>query len=256
MQHIAQLANKLLINMFRHQGKHRTYLHNLQIASLLSFVAGLVNVVGFLAIQKLTTNVTGHFAYFIDESFNLHGSKALVYFLYTLFFLLGAFFSELITQIGLKKNERQQFVIPVSLEIALLAATGFFGPYLIQHEPDFIAYLLLFAMGLQNALVTSISNAVVRTTHLTGLFTDLGRELAQFLFPQEENRRNKLKSSILLRFTIINFFFLGGISGGFLFLRFHIHAIYTAPALLLAGLLADYLKLSVIKAKRKLTHHK
>jgi uncharacterized membrane protein YoaK (UPF0700 family) len=58
--------------MFRHKGKTRTLTHNLRIASLLSFVAGVVNVAGFLAVQKLTTNVTGHFAFFVDEVFKLN----------------------------------------------------------------------------------------------------------------------------------------------------------------------------------------
>ena len=57
--------------MFRHNGKTRTLSHNLKIASLLSFVAGIVNVAGFLAVQQLTTNVTGHFAFFVDEVFKL-----------------------------------------------------------------------------------------------------------------------------------------------------------------------------------------
>lgn len=56
--------------MFTHHGKSRTLSHNLKIASLLSFVAGVVNVAGFLAVQKLTTNVTGHFAFFVDEVLN------------------------------------------------------------------------------------------------------------------------------------------------------------------------------------------
>lgn len=41
--------------MFRHQGKSRKLSHNQKIASLLSFVAGVVNVVGFIAIQILIT---------------------------------------------------------------------------------------------------------------------------------------------------------------------------------------------------------
>ena len=56
--------------MFRHKGKTRTIKHNLRIASLLSFVAGIVNVAGFLAIQRLTTNVTGHFAFIVEEIFH------------------------------------------------------------------------------------------------------------------------------------------------------------------------------------------
>ena len=53
--------------MFRHRGKSRTLTHNLKLASLLSFVAGIVNVSGLFAVQRLTTNVTGHFAFFADE---------------------------------------------------------------------------------------------------------------------------------------------------------------------------------------------
>ena len=75
--------------MFKHYGKTRTLSHNKKIASLLTFVAGIVNVAGFLAVQKLTTNVTGHFAFFVDEVFKLHFAESFVYFLYILFYLLA-----------------------------------------------------------------------------------------------------------------------------------------------------------------------
>jgi uncharacterized membrane protein YoaK (UPF0700 family) len=58
--------------MFRHQGKTRTLSHNLKIASLLSCIAGIVNVTGFFSVQQLTTNVTGHLAFFMDEVFKLN----------------------------------------------------------------------------------------------------------------------------------------------------------------------------------------
>ena len=79
--------------MFRHQGKTRTLGHNLKIASLLSCVAGIVNVAGFLAVQRLTTNVTGHFAFFVDEVFKLNFWQGFIYALYIFFFFLGSFVS-------------------------------------------------------------------------------------------------------------------------------------------------------------------
>ena len=93
--------------MFSHLGKTRTPKHNLGIASLLSFVAGLVNVVGFFAVQKLTTNVTGHFAFFVDEVFKLKFENALHVALFVIFFLFGSsalftrpiYFLFLVTQI-------------------------------------------------------------------------------------------------------------------------------------------------------------
>ena len=65
--------------MFRHYNKTRTLSHNLKIASLLSFVAGCVNVAGFLAVQKLTTNVTGHFAFFVVIMGTLENYNILFY---------------------------------------------------------------------------------------------------------------------------------------------------------------------------------
>ena len=71
--------------MFKHKGKTRTYSHNLQIASLLSFVAGLVNVAGFFSVQHLTTNVTGHFAFLMDEIIKSNYITSIVFFLFILF---------------------------------------------------------------------------------------------------------------------------------------------------------------------------
>ncbi|MEG1591792.1 hypothetical protein [Chryseobacterium sp.] len=55
--------------MFRHKGKGRTYYHNLKLASILSGVAGLVNITRVLSVNNLTTNVTGHFAFFLNNYF-------------------------------------------------------------------------------------------------------------------------------------------------------------------------------------------
>jgi uncharacterized membrane protein YoaK (UPF0700 family) len=46
----------------------------------------------------------------------------------------------------------------------------------------FTVVLLCFIMGLQNAIVTKLSNAVIRTTHMTGIVTDLGIELGKLLY--------------------------------------------------------------------------
>lgn len=218
----------------------------------MSFVAGLVNVAGFFAVHRLTTNVTGHFAFFIDEVFKLNFLSGIVFFLYILFFFLGSFVSNLLIEIISRKNEHYIYIIPVIVECIILFVFGFFGESLVIKSPDTIAFGLLFAMGLQNSLVTTISNAIVRTTHLTGLFTDLGIELSQLLFYKMKRQKRRLLSLIKLRFTIILFFFIGGISGGILYSRIGIHALIFGGAALVLGLIYNQLKLRVILLKRKL----
>jgi uncharacterized membrane protein YoaK (UPF0700 family) len=238
--------------MFRHQGKTRTLSHNLQIASLLSFVAGIVNVAGFFAVQRLTTNVTGHFAFFVDEVFKLNFWEGFIYFLYIFFFFLGSFVSNLIIEAISLKSERYIYIIPASIECIILFIIGLFGDNLVAKSPDIIAFSLLFAMGLQNSLVTTISNASVRTTHLTGLFTDLGIELSQLFFYKEKDQKEKLVSSIKLRLTIISFFFIGGIIGGVLYSNIALYTLICAAGVLVIGLVYDNIKFKLILLRRKL----
>jgi uncharacterized membrane protein YoaK (UPF0700 family) len=237
--------------MFRHQGKTRTLKHNLRIASLLSFVAGIVNVAGFLAVQRLTTNVTGHFAFFVDEVFKLDFWQGFIYFLYIFFFFLGSFVSNFIVELTSRKHVNYIYVIPTIIEGIILFGVALFGKPLIIGNPNLLACCLLFAMGLQNSLVTTISNATVRTTHLTGLFTDLGIELSQLFFYKQKEQKIKLISSIKLRLTIISFFFLGGIFGGVFYTAIGLYVLALAGTALFLGIAYDNVKLKLILLKRK-----
>lgn len=242
--------------MFRHKGKTRTLKHNLRIASLLSFVAGIVNVAGFLAVQRLTTNVTGHFAFFVDEVFKLNFWQGFVYFLYIFFFFLGSFTSGFIVEMIAKTSDRFIYIIPTIIESFILFLLALSGQLLVAHSPDFLACSLLFAMGLQNSLVTTISNAAVRTTHLTGLFTDLGIELSQLFFYKQKDQKDKLYASIKLRLTIIVFFFLGGLLGGVLYTSLNLYVLVIAATVLILGTIYDDLKLKLIMQKRSRSEEK
>lgn len=238
--------------MFRHYGNTRNLSHNLKIASLLSFVAGIVSTVGFFSVHSLTTNITGHFAFFMDEIFKLNFKESSIYFLYIFSFFFGSFVSNLLIEIISRRNERYMYVVPTLIEIIILFILGFYGESSIITNKNLIVFSLLFVMGLQNSFVTTISNAVVRTTHLTGLFTDLGIDLSQLFFFKLESQKKKLISGIKLRFTIIGFFFMGGIAGGIFYSKIGIAALSIAATTLFLALIYDYLKFKIIVFKRKI----
>lgn len=230
--------------MFKHKGSNRHLIHNIEIASLLSFVAGSVNVVGFLAVQKLTTNVTGHFAFMVEEAIKVNPIQTLFYFIYIFSFFLGAFFSNFIIEITQKTTSKYPFIIPVLVESILLTSIALLDHNFVIGNPNLIACSLLFAMGLQNSLVTTISNSTVRTTHLTGLFTDLGIEISQLLFFKSKFQHTKLIASIKLRLTIILAFFVGGIMAGSLYSKFQVKTLLFASSILFIGLLFDVLNIA------------
>lgn len=239
--------------MFRHQGKNRTFIHNLRLATLLSFVAGIVNITGVLGVKTLTTNVTGHFAFFAEEVIKHDYAAAITFFIFTLFFLLGSFTSNFLAELVALKKPNLLHVIPVSIEIAILTSVGFFGTQadLASSEGKWIAFSMLFAMGIQNSLVTKISQSTVRTTHLTGLFTDLGIELSQLFFYKKQTERKRLNASISLRLSIISFFFIGCISGGFMYTFLELKTLFVSAFFLLIALMYDYIRLQFFVIKRK-----
>lgn len=220
--------------MFRHRGKNRTYFHNLKLASALSFVAGIVNITGVLSVKVLTTNITGHFAFFSEEIFLKNYSNAFVYLVFIICFLAGAFCSSFIVEFSSRHKKLRPHLIPLVLEVLILGFVGLseVASLKISISSYTIAGLLLFAMGAQNSLVTRVSQSVVRTTHLTGIFTDLGIELSKLFFQERESEHRQLKKNIALKLVIIACFFSGCIIGGFLY-----KMVYLKTLLLAAGLL-------------------
>lgn len=240
--------------MFRHRGRNRTYFHNLKLASALSFVAGIVNIVGVLSVKVLTTNITGHFAFFSEEILLSHYSEAITYLVFIICFLGGAFCSSFMVEFSSVRKMFRPHLIPLITEILILGFVGISDDETLKLSisPYTIAGLLLFAMGVQNSLVTRVSQSVVRTTHLTGLFTDLGIELSKLFFKERESEKRQLTKNITLKLVIISCFFSGCIIGGFGYSMIHLKTLMVTAGFLVCVIRYDKLLYRYYALKRKL----
>lgn len=224
----------------------------MRLASLLSLTAGFVNGAGFVAFSVLTTNVTGHVALFAEKIARGDFSAARVVGLWMLLFLLGAFICSLLIRI-IGRNQRYAYVIPILTEIAILLFIALFGYRFDRSlvKTELFAGSLLFAMGLQNAMVTMISGSVVRTTHLTGMFTDLGIELSALLYPAKADTSD-IKQKMTLRALIISFFIAGGISGAYLFSQVSYFSFFIPAGILVVAMFYDIFRVHAAKMIRKI----
>lgn len=240
--------------MLKHQGVRRTHIHNVRLAVLLSLTAGFVNSEGFLGFAVLTTNVTGHAALFAEYISIEAWKTSWLIAIWMLLFLAGAFVSSFIIDV-IGKNQRYSKTIPVSLEFLILVTIGFLGHHYTTSDAarQIFAGSLLFAMGMQNALVSMISKSVVRTTHLTGTFTDLGIELAQLKFIQQE-RKSELKSRIWLKVFIISSFISGALLGAFAFRKIFYHSFFIPAGILIFALIYDVIRIKAKRYYRKIEH--
>ena len=208
--------------------------HDLWLGGTTAAVAGFVNVCSVIAFFAFASNVTGHVAIFAEELVKGHWHQFSVVFVWLLAFIGGAFFANLsVTWLGLRAP-RTARAIPLVVEILLLVGIGYYG---FNHytetltETEYLVGLLLFTMGLQNSMVATVSKGIVKTTHLTGLSTDLGMEISMILQPRyrkDERLRFKLKLHLL----IFAMYVTGGVLGGLLFLSVGFRAFHLAAMLL------------------------
>ncbi|RKO72212.1 DUF1275 domain-containing protein [Sphingobacterium puteale] len=179
---------------------------------------------------------------------------ALLSILYVISFLLGAFVANTAMELTSRGRAHFSYSVPISIEIMLLTFVSFFN-FPGANSSVWLSCTLLLAMGLQNALVTKISGSVVRTTHLTGLFTDLGIELSQVIFYKKTNERKRLRRGILLKIIIIGGFFFGGIIGAFIYGWLGRKTLLLPVTALLIALCYDRLLLGLYRLKRRQQDH-
>ncbi len=196
---------------------------NIAIWMLMALQGGFLNMGGFMACHRFVSHVTGYGAMVPFELMN-HGLRAaLLMSLIPTFFLLGAMVSGYLVDVRLQLHKRPRYYISFGLIFCVLVFiiiagnAGFFGRFgePFESERDYLlAILLTFICGVQNGTITTVSKSVIRTTHLSGITTDLGIGLMRFLFKEKigaeasgEGRAN------LMRIGIIFFFLFGSLAG-------------------------------------------
>ncbi|CAN7237947.1 YoaK family protein [Pseudoxanthomonas sp. LjRoot143] len=194
-------------------------------AVTLACVAGMVNVIGYLGFEhQAVSHLTGTTS--LLGAAIAHGDLRAVLHLWGVLiaFCLGAMLSGLIIQEQTLRLGRRYGVV-LALEAALLLV----AIPLFKQEQIWGALLAAVACGLQNAMVTTYSGAAVRTTHLSGMFTDLGIGLGHLLRGMPLQLRRLTLSGL-----IISGFLGGGVLGAWLYRHFAYDALL-APALLTGG---------------------
>jgi uncharacterized membrane protein YoaK (UPF0700 family) len=225
----------------RNGSRHRAL--DRQLAWSLAFVAGAINAGGFLAVQVYTSHMTGPVSRAADEFALGHPGAAFAALGMVLCFLGGAFTTGLLVHVGRVLRLRSRHAISLALEAGLLLIFGLFGSRLELHRELVLpatVILLCFLMGMHNAVVTQISNAVVRTTHMTGILTDIGVGLSAWFAERGAAARTlearARRSRLQLHALILVSFFGGGVAGaiGFKHLGYSVTLVFAAILIVLA----------------------
>lgn len=224
-------------------GKKRSEAANRRLAQYLAFIAGATDVGGYFAVRHYTSHMSG-----VVSSLALNFAQGsdwlvLIGIVSVLAFFLGSFLTTLFVRWARARELHSVFAMPLVAEAVLLllfaycCGKNFSGNRAVLDT----VVLLCLAMGLQNALITKLSDAVIRTTHLTGMVTDIGIAMGRIVSIGWKNADPAIESeldSLRLLSSLIALFFAGGVTGAIGFR--HVGFLFAIPLavilLLLAGI--------------------
>ena len=190
----------------------------------LAFIAGALNAGAFLAVKQYTSHMTGIVSSTADW-LALGNFKLALAGVGALFcFIVGSAVSEMLIMWARNHQLHSEYAMPLTFEAVLLLAFGVLGEYFHDVMGLFVSLtvmLLCFTMGLQNAIITRISNALIRTTHMTGIATDIGIELGRMCYwnskvdKEDKTYVRANRERLYLFVNLLLMFFIGGVAGAF-----------------------------------------
>lgn len=207
-------------------GRERTRTSDRQLGGVLAFVAGAVNAGGFLAVQRYTSHMTGIVSAIADDLAIGQFFLAVAGGATIAAFVLGAITTAILINYARRRHLHSVYAGPLLVEALLLLVFGVSGANLASFATLLLpstVLLLCFIMGLQNAMVTKLSQATIRTTHMTGVVTDLGIELGRLFYwnrthqPRNAGFVKADRDKLFVHATILALFISGAVLGAFAF---------------------------------------
>ena len=196
-------------------------------AFFLAVNAGMINVLGLVTVlHQSVSHMTGNVSVLAMSLVHWQSESILYLLLVTLCYVIGSFYSGVILGNSHFRLGRR-YGVPLSLVAFFIFLCWFFLPY-------FPRYALLWAcvaMGVQNAMVSHYKGTIIRTTHLSGVLTDLGLALGYRMRGLMVERRR-----VVLHLLILSGFLIGGLWASWMYpyLKLNSFLVPTALSLILS----------------------
>ncbi len=216
-------------------GPARTDAADRRLAWSLAGIAGALNTAGFYAAGLYSSNMTGNVSSLANQLGSADAALAGIYTALIAIFVAGAALSTLLINAGRRRGFVGIYAFSILAEgllLAALAAADLF--WTGEGRGMLLAFGLSFSMGLQNAIVTRLSGARVRTTHVTGMLTDIGIELGHLISRGQPGDVARNRDNLRLHGLTVFSFLSGGILGVVAYRHFGVQLLFAASAALLS----------------------
>lgn len=235
------------------------------VALLLSFAAGLVDVVGFISIYHVfTAHMTGTTVHLAQNLVSGDRTAAAVAAAVLAAFVLGSIFGRLIIEVAYRMRFNRVASFTLAIEAALLIAVVLSARLLLGRRADLhslgpicmLLAMIAFAMGLQTATLTRVGVLTIHTTFVTGMLNKFAQLISHAMFRtydvlhsriDTEKRQFQQQQATVLRqagfiSSVWSVYLAGALCGAWLDSKWGVAAMYVAVAPLLVAIGVDQVR--------------
>jgi uncharacterized membrane protein YoaK (UPF0700 family) len=228
-----------------------------RIALLLSFSAGFVDIVGFLAVYRaFAAHMTGNTVHLGNDLIEGNWGGSLVAVTVLGSFVAGSVLGRMIIEAAARRKLRTVASLTLGAEALMLVGCVLLSSVASAHrsagETCLLLALLAGSMGLQTATLTRIGPLTVHTTFVTGMLNKFAQLVSHALFQSYDlartqdaairiKRRDTISQASFI-FAVWAFYLAGATSGSALASRWTLHALYLPVVLIGFAIVADQFK--------------
>lgn len=198
------------------------------------FSSGIVIYAGLMTFSMVVTNITGFLPQIARDLYEGQINTAGSIFLWLFAFFLGGFCAGWCVEQEKIRKWRYLHLLPLVIVMSLYTLVGFSGHFSGLHPLNFPA-MLLFSIGIQNAMVSLTTSSLIKASQMTGVVNELGVDIAE-IFHSEGEKRRLIKREALLRVIVMCSFILGAMFSVAFFPQLQTK-IFFVPAGIIAGVI-------------------
>lgn len=219
----------------------RTFRIKLLYAFVYPFNTGIVIYAGLMTFSMIVTNVTGLLPVIARDLYEGDFRTAGSVFLWLFAFFCGGFAAGWSVEREKLLKWRYLHLAPMLFVAGIYTYVGFSDAQSIALNPGVFPALILFSVGIQNAMVSLTTSSLIKASQMTGVVNELGVDIAE-IFHSEGEKRRLIKREALLRLMVMGSFLLGALCSVGLFPVYQTALFLLPAAVILFLILHDIIR--------------
>lgn len=221
--------------------RRRSFRIKMLYAFIYPFNSGIVIYAGLMTFSVVVTNITGLLPQIAKDLYEGRINTAGSIFLWLFAFFMGGFVAGWCVEREKLNKWRYLHLLPLALVATIFFIVGQSGAHSRALHPAVFPGMILFSIGIQNAMVSLTTSSLIKASQMTGVVNELGVDIAE-IFHSEGEKRRLIQREALLRVIVMVSFLLGAMFSVAMFPVWQTQLFFAPTAIIVGVMLHDIVR--------------